>query len=254
MIKNFHKVRANLYRGAAPSLSDVVALHRKFNIEKIISLDEGVGVHIAPVCKKLGIEHIIIPIYTKDINSLKHLLKLNITKLIDDSIPTFVHCLHGKDRTGLLIALCRCILDRWDFKKSLKEAKYLGFGTGLDFNIEKFYTKLIGRSCKNDHDKNEAYDIVSNMNDYNGEYRDYTLDKEEQISWAPYGDSRMRTYPEAFVDKDFDEQYQNRENYGLKGINDKEPDFEHIPMVGVYDQNTQVTNMVGPSLIGGGFV
>lgn len=251
MVKNLHKIESNLYRGGAPSLRDVVGLNKKLGVNKIISLDERTGKYIEPLCQKMDIEQLIIPIHPGQINSLKSLLKYNIHDLFDKNKNTFIHCLHGKDRTGLLVALYRCIVDDWDCKKAIKEAKYLGFGTGLNASSEKFYMKLICLACKKEHkDTNGAYDIVNNIHEY-----DVTLDKDEQESFAPsIGEPSMRQYPYANVYRYYDEQYPDRENYGLKGINREESNLEQIPMVGVYDENTQVANMVGPSTIGGGFV
>jgi hypothetical protein len=254
MIKKFHNVRENLYRGGEPSLTDVVTLKKNFGIKTIISLDKKSGEYIKPLCKKIGIKHVIIPVDVTNKNSIKHLLKNNIFKLIDESVPTFVHCMRGKDRTGLFVALCRCLLDKWDCKKAIREAKELGFGTGLDHAMEKFYIKLICRADDNP-DTNNAYDIVTNAYDTDNLYHDYTIDSVERGSWAPYADPSTRAYPLAFTESYYtDSSEQTRENYGLKGINSEEGKITQIPMVGVYDQNTQITNSFGPSLIGGGFV
>lgn len=254
MIKNFHTVRKNLYRGSKPSLSDIVALKNTLGIEKIISLDEQSGEYINSICKKLGIDHIIIPIEPHEKNTIKYLLKHNINDLIDENVPTFVHCKHGKDRTGLFIGLCRCLIDKWDCKKAIKEAKELGFGMHIDKKMEKFYMKLICQA-DNNVDTNNAYDIVTNMYDGDETLRDYTFDSQERGSWTPYADPAIRSYPLAFMDTYYtDRPEQTRENYGLKGINEEEMESNQIPAVGVYDQNTQITNVTGPSLIGGGFV
>jgi len=254
MIKNFHKVRENLYRGGKPSLSDIVALKKKFGIEKIISLDENVAKYIEPICKKLNIKQVIIPINAGEKNTIKHLLKHNIHELIDDSIPTFVHCFHGKDRTGLFIGLCRCLLDKWSCNKAIKEAKELGFGINISQSMEKFYMKLMCQADSN-KDTNNAYDIVTNTHDGNETLRDYTFDTQERGSWAPYADPAVRTYPLAFTDTYYtDSPEVTRENYGLKDINNEERESNQIPLTGVFDQNTQITNMVGPSVISGGFV
>ncbi len=251
-MKALHLVRPNLYRSGAPSIRDLINLKNKFKIKKIISLDEKIGYNIDPFCKKLNIEHIIINIEPLDINSLKNLFRYNIHTLIDSDTPTLVHCRRGKDRTGLFVALVRCLLDKWNSKDALKEARYLGFGTGLEPHIEKFYTKIIN-CVDNKKDQNNAYDIVSNMQDNNNQFRDYTFDPLDRF-WGPYADKSQRYYPYSSVDlREYDEQYENRENYGLKGIKEKGKNY-HIPMVGVYDQNTQITNVVGPSLVGGGFV
>lgn len=256
MIKNFHIVRENLFRGGEPSFSDVVFLAQDLGIKKIISLDKLSGMMISPICKKFGLEQIIIDIDPSRLNSLKNLLIYNIHKLINPDIPTFVHCRRGKDRSGLFIALTRCLLDKWDCKKALKEAKKLGFGTGLELPIEKFYTKLICRACSSTHqDSNHVYDIVSGMHESDSIYRDEQFDP-YYMSWAPFVDRNYRKFPEAFVDLTlYDEPYSTRENYGLKDINtEEERNNNRIPMVGMYNQNTQITNLIGPSLVGGGFI
>ena len=256
MIKNFHKVRKNLFRGGAPSGEDLSTLKNDFGIKKIISLDARVGDLIDPICKKLGMEHVVIDIQPSDISSLKNLLKLNIYKLIDDSVPTFVHCLHGKDRAGLFVGLVRCLLDNWDCKKAIKEAKKYGFGTGLSLKVEKFYTKLISKACEHEHeDSNHVYDVVMDARDTaENMYNDSTLDP-YTLSWAPYADSSVRMFPYSSVEiNEYDEHGATREEYGLKGIKEEAPAGNHIPMVGVFDQPTDMTNRIGPSLIGGGFI
>lgn len=254
MIRNFHEVRPNLWRGGKLSLRNVILLHKKFNIQTIISLDKHSAALIDPMCQQLGIKHHILTIHPADISSLKSLLSHNIHELVQDDVPTYIHCRHGRDRTGLFVALVRCLLDDWDCKDALKEAKHLGFGTGLSMRVEKFYTKLINKACQHEHeDANNAYDMLSNLLDFNAQYKDYTLDEASSPSWAPYADAQVRTYPYANIEQYVDTEGPTRETYDLSGI-DVGNKMTQIPAVGVYDQNTQITNMVGPSLVGGGFV
>lgn len=251
-MKNFQLVRNNLYRGSAPTVAEVELLHNNFNISKIISLDEKSANNIRDICKKLNIEHIIISIDSSDKNSIKKLFKYNLSKLVNNNINTFVHCLHGQDRTGLFVALIRCILDKWTARKALKEAKSFKFGIRLDPFIEKFYIKLIIHSAEK-KDNNYAYDIVSNTSDYNGQYRDYTIDRIQPNSWAPYADATLRTYPYAIIERQWENTYPTRESYDLKDINIDRPAV-NMPDVGVFDSVTSITNLVGPSMVGGGFV
>lgn len=254
MIKNLYLTRPNLYRGSAPDSQDVSFINDKLNISKIISLDEYSAEKIDKVCKKLDIDHVKINLHAGKINSLKHLLKYNLNDLVNPKVGTFVHCLHGRDRTGLFIALVRCLLDNWDCRQAIKEAKQIGFGIDLDFPVEKFYMKLIHRACKHHQDNNHAYDIVSNVQDLDTFYRDQTFDPYIP-SWAPYADKSVRKYPEAFVNSmEYEGQYPTREEYRLSGINMEDDGIDHIPLVGIYDQNTQITNVIGPSMVGGGFV
>jgi hypothetical protein len=139
----FQKVSDNLYRGSAPEEFDIPILKSKYGITKIISLDKKSGERISDSCKKYGIKQIIIPIHGSkglDIFSIKNATE----KLIGNDIA-YVHCHHGKDRTGLFVAKYRTD-NGWDCKKALNEALSFGFGTYMkDKNIVKFI-KAIG--CK----------------------------------------------------------------------------------------------------------
>lgn len=256
MIKNLQAVRQNLLRGSAPKLADISFLSQAFGVKKIISLDQETGLFIAPLCKKRKIEQVIIPLNVGDKSSLKYLLNYNVHELIDPAIPTFVHCLHGKDRTGFFIALVRITLDHWSYQEAMDEAKSFGFGIGVDPSMIALYEKLL-KHLSPKKDSNQA-DIVSNTLESN-QYRDYTLDALYPLSFAPYGDPDVRKFPYSNVYPYFDDaQYPTRADYGLKGIDmDHEetiPSGDHIPMTGIFDSGVQMTNISGPSLIGGGFV
>ncbi len=152
-MKRFFRVNDNLFRGGSPSIDDISKLKNNFNIKRIVSLDEESGKHISRVCKALDIEQIIISIDVSKNSTLSKLFKYNIIDLLKDNSPTFVHCLQGKDRTGLVIGIFRCTDSEynWSCDKSFKEAKSFGFGTGLNEKTKSLYKKLISKSCNNDH-------------------------------------------------------------------------------------------------------
>lgn len=247
-MKNFHIVKHNLFRGGSPNIRDIIDLQNKFGVEKIISLDQKIGLAIKPVCDKLGIKQIIINIKPTDVRSLQNLLQYNIWDLISNKIPTFVHCRRGKDRTGLLIALARCIIDGWAADQAIKEAKKLGFGTGLDFEVEKLYINLIKKSANHMKDQNAIDDSDNGFSD--DPIRDNILDP-YAVSWGTYVDPNINYYPYSSPYTSDDEW-----QYPVKSIyyNYDNSNVDQIPLIGVSDTNSQITNWVGPSLVGGGFV
>lgn len=256
MIKNFRQVHPNLYRGGKLTPRDVLILYRKFGVRTIISLDQQCADLISPMCQALHIKHIVIPIDSGDIRTLQYLLRLDLKSLIDPNVPTYIHCLHGRDRTGMFVALVRCLIDHWDCHRALSEAKRLRFGVGLDLSVEKFYVKLISRACTHSHqDVNHSYDLMSNLLDYNAQYRDYNIDKVDRQSWAPYADVSVRTFPYSVIEMHhpWEGEGPTRETYDLKGIDIEREPVEY-PAVGIFDQTSQITNMIGPSVISGGFV
>lgn len=47
--------------------------------------------------------------------------------LMSDSVPTYVHCLHGKDRTGYVCAAYRILKQGWTPDAAIAEMLRLGF-------------------------------------------------------------------------------------------------------------------------------
>lgn len=124
----FARVDKNLLRGGVPSSEDLEMLRDKFGIKKIISLDGPLGNAIDGKCKELNLEHIILPL--TDGNGA------NVDKLPGEVIqwtgPTYVHCRHGKDRTGMACAMYRILVNGWNVEQALDEARKFGMGQGLE--------------------------------------------------------------------------------------------------------------------------
>jgi hypothetical protein len=260
MIYNFRKISNNLYRGSAPSIEDVIILDKKFNIKKIVSLDEDAGKRIDRACRLLDINHVMLPIDVGKKLSLIKFLNQDVVELFDHGGPTYVHCIHGKDRTGLACAMYRCEKQNWSCGEALEEAKSFGFGIGVDPRIIKLYIKLIKNACgcsKNDTNHTEfGYDIVSNQREYPSDYADYTLGNWEQQSWSPYEDYRVKAWPGSTQQIDYPEQYSSREDYGLDDTTpDSSMDYGRgFPQPGGWDTSILGINGTGPSLVGSGYI
>jgi len=254
MIHRLRKVADGLYRGSAPTPKDVLWLKEHLGISKIVSLDHDSGERIDRACQLLGIQHVKMYISWNK-RSLLNLLHHDLKKLLLDDGPTFVHCAEGKDRTGLLIGLFKCMYLGVDPEDAIHEAKTMGFGHGIPPEVTHLYEKLI-RQCKTSKDNNSA-DIVSNEREYKGDNRDSFLDEGHQGSFAPYLDhTKMNPMDAVYVYNN--DQSPDRENYQqtweepkkrmlikdlLKMLLDGQPissyidDKESIPQVGVYNND-----------------
>lgn len=160
MLPLFRKVSDSLYRSSAPKSDDIVWLKKKLGIDRVISLDDVSGKKIALTCKLLKIEHILLPIDYKK-SSLIHMLS-SFDKLFEGegkSKKTLVHCLHGKDRCGLFIALYRTRIENWKPKKAIKEADSMGFCSGLAPEMTKLFHSLILNSPKEEKESDEM-DVI----------------------------------------------------------------------------------------------
>jgi len=157
----FAKVDDNLYRGGAPSINELHTLNN-LGIKKIISLDGIIGNGLKPFCEKFGIEHIILPLgggAEPEMNALP-----GEVVQWQSGGPTFVHCRHGKDRTGVAIALYRILVQGWNVDSAISEAKRFGIGAGLDPESAQEYVDAIRRLSGNS-DSNSVKDIVTTQRD-----------------------------------------------------------------------------------------
>ncbi len=189
---NFKKVSPKLYRSSAPNPEDVISLNKKFGITRIVSLDEDSGKRIALSSKLLGIEHIMLPIDLGKKSTLIRFLS-KFDDLLGSPQKTLIHCLHGKDRTGMAIAIYRCQKEGWSAEEAIDEAKAFGFGVGLDDNVVNLYVSVINNAEKQG-DVNSASDIVDASRE---SYDDYVGSPSENLSWCGYADPNLSGYPDA---------------------------------------------------------
>lgn len=146
-LPNFHKVNAQLYRGAQPGLGamkEIAAL----GIKTVINLrgeDERTRVEEVEA-GAAGLRYFSVPLpgfrRPKDVQVEK------ILALIGDSQnwPVFVHCRHGQDRTGIIIAAYRISQDGWSAEQAKKEAKRYGmsrFQFGMKDYIGDYYKRRL---------------------------------------------------------------------------------------------------------------
>lgn len=136
-ILNFHLVEDGIYRGARPELAGLQWLASQ-GIKTVINLEDDsddVQAEVAQA-KTLGIEEITIPMSgffaPTDDDVADAMIELNRIH------PVFIHCQHGKDRTGLVIALYRVKVDGWDPEKAFKEWIDLGHSELL-FLMDHYY-------------------------------------------------------------------------------------------------------------------
>lgn len=160
MPDRFSKVVDGLYRGGIPTPREVQLLNKAYGINKIISLDQECGDEIDPICKELGINHITWGLSGGNDPKIAALKKRIIPTLLHGG-PTYVHCKHGKDRTGITIAMFR-IYNGWPLMKALKEAASFGMGSDMPKEDAKaFYDAVKSFDDEFTDDKNNTMDIVS---------------------------------------------------------------------------------------------
>ncbi|MGC2660337.1 MAG: tyrosine-protein phosphatase [Bryobacteraceae bacterium] len=137
-IARFSEVNPHLYRGGQPTLSALEAL-AKLGVVTDLDLRAGGerGVAEERQAKALGMHYINFPL-----NGLRAPRKEQIDQvmaLLQDSKnwPVFVHCQHGVDRTGTVIACYRIAFDSWPNGRAEKEAEERGMHS-VERSMKKF--------------------------------------------------------------------------------------------------------------------
>ncbi|MFA5794321.1 MAG: protein-tyrosine phosphatase family protein [Candidatus Brocadiia bacterium] len=146
-LENFAKITDNIYRGAQPTAEGFAAL-KKMGVKTVINLRDRHS--DAELLKGLGLKCIDIPSMASDIQ------ETNIYTFIKAvtnpaNQPVFIHCLHGSDRTGLMLAIYRVCCQDWPREEAVKEMdifgrhivypnipKYIRF-----FNVDETKTKAL---------------------------------------------------------------------------------------------------------------
>jgi len=138
---NFSKVNDKLFRGAAPTEAGMQSL-KETGARSIIDLrkpsEVRQGERIA--AQASGMVYTNVPLHGLGAPSDEQVR--TVLSLIDTlPSPVFIHCVHGCDRTGTIIACYRIARDQWSAESALAEAKRYGlsdFERGMKKYIRHF--------------------------------------------------------------------------------------------------------------------
>jgi protein tyrosine/serine phosphatase len=127
-LPNMHRVTDNIYRSAQPTTFGFRNLTR-LGVKTVINLRRTVD--DSPLAAGTGLNLIHIKITTRhvaDNNSAKIVLALQALRDGQAKGPVLLHCTHGADRTGMIIALWRILYQGWSRNEALDEMINGGFG------------------------------------------------------------------------------------------------------------------------------
>jgi protein tyrosine/serine phosphatase len=117
-----------LYRGGQPNQKGFVAL-RELPVKTVVSLRwrkrrvESERL----IVEGLGMRFVSIPLNYWTLPSHDHVRQL--LEIVDDQAnqPVFIHCFHGADRTGVMVAMYRILRHDWSLHEAYKEMRACGF-------------------------------------------------------------------------------------------------------------------------------
>jgi len=132
-LPNLHRVNATLYRSAQPTRDGFVFLsahpslsHADAPIKTVVSLRTfNDDTPLLPVESGLRLEQIRCKTWHPEDEDVVKFLRIATTPTIQ---PVLVHCLHGSDRTGTMVAIYRIAYQGWTKAQAMEEMINGGFG------------------------------------------------------------------------------------------------------------------------------
>jgi len=150
---NLYQMSPTLYRSALPD-SSAVPLLEQLKIGTVINfLPES----DANWLKSPGIKQVQLTYRTNHVDDADVLEALRAIQDAQANGPVLMHCKHGSDRTGLMSAMYRVVVQGWSKEEALNEMTLGGFGASKGFkdgvrymmkaDIDKLRTALANGDC-----------------------------------------------------------------------------------------------------------
>ena len=167
--KNFHKVSDEIYRSAQPDEDEMSSMSTFECIKSVLNLRKNhgdkdiIGKRKVKIYKMTDNNDLVLD---REVNTLKIKLYeipleagkiteadlVRILRAIKDAPkPILIHCRHGSDRTGAVVAACRIVFENWSVDKAVAELKDPKFGhhAALYKNIPQLIRKTDWETIRN---------------------------------------------------------------------------------------------------------
>jgi uncharacterized protein (TIGR01244 family) len=142
-VENAYLVTADLYRSAQPPAQAFAEL-KKFGIRTVINLRSKHSDREKALAA--GLNYVAIPSQASNVD--EHAILLFLRTVSDPARgPYLVYCHHGADRTGLMIAVFRVVVQGWTKEEAIREMRRGGYG------FHSIYTNIVRYLKKFDPDK-----------------------------------------------------------------------------------------------------
>ena len=122
-VKNFHKVNEDLFRSGQPNARAMQQFEASA-IRSILNLRNSFGDQHE--IKRTGLIQIHLPMKAKKMNVTDVINALRAIKNAEK--PVLVHCYHGSDRTGCVVAAYRMVFESWSKEKAIAEFRQDEYG------------------------------------------------------------------------------------------------------------------------------
>lgn len=135
---NLHKVDDNVFRCEQPDTKSFQELE-KIGIKSVLNLRNK---HTdSSFLENTKLNYFKVNMEPQDISNEKIILALKVLK--EAPKPIVVHCKHGADRTGVVMAMYRIVFQNWTKERALAELKYGGYGFHESLTNIPLYIKQV---------------------------------------------------------------------------------------------------------------
>ena len=132
-LKNLHQVSPTLYRGAQPTAQGMRELEA-MGVRTIVNLRAFSSDRGEAKGTKLVREEMSFKTWHPEDKDVIRFLKIVANT---NRLPVFVHCQHGSDRTGTMVAIYRVAIEGWSKEEAIAEM------TRGDFGFHKMWQNLV---------------------------------------------------------------------------------------------------------------
>jgi len=151
-LPNFHRVNEKLYRGAQPKRGEQAKL-AQLGIKTIVNLraEEGSARSEEIEARAAGLRFFNVPMRRTGRPSDADVERTLAILAAPENQPVFVHCQHGADRTGVIIAIYRITQEGWTSERAKAEANQHGmhpWEVAMKNYIHDYYQKRQGVTTK----------------------------------------------------------------------------------------------------------
>ncbi|MBJ7374072.1 MAG: tyrosine-protein phosphatase [Pseudomonas sp.] len=150
---NLFRMSPTLYRSALPDRSAVPLLNDLHVVTVINFLPDADSDWLSAP----GIKQVQLPYRTNHVDDSDVLKALRAIQSAEADGPVLMHCKHGSDRTGLMAAMYRVVVQGWSKEQALKEMTEGGFGDSQHFHdsvryvmqadVDRLHQALINGEC-----------------------------------------------------------------------------------------------------------
>jgi len=121
------EVAPGIFRSAQPDPAGLRAVQKR-GVRTVVVLRTKIPEEEREAAARLGLELVHVPMDGTRMPSMEEVDRA-LTVILDASKrPVLLHCAHGEERTGAVIAAYRVVVEGWDPAAAEAEALELGFG------------------------------------------------------------------------------------------------------------------------------